>query len=149
MKTIQMEAILATHFNYVQNIIVPNVQWGMGVHECDLFILRPSGYAVEVEIKVSKSDLIKDKEKWHEHRSYKIKELWFAIPEKLEPYIEHIPERAGIAIVRPYPNGWGRVERVRQPTKNKNAHKHTEKEAAKLARLGSMRIWGLKRKLAV
>ena len=148
MKTIDMEVLLASRFNFVQNIIVPNVQWGMGVHECDLFVLRPSGYAVEIEIKISKADLIKDKDKWHGHRSNVIRELWFAVPEKLEPYIEHIPERAGILIARECARDTYRLYELRRPIINKIAKKHTDHERAKLARLGAMRIWGLKRKLA-
>ena len=44
-------------FNYRANLIVPNISWGLGLHECDLLVLTSSGYATEIEIKVSKADL--------------------------------------------------------------------------------------------
>jgi len=90
--TPEMEIALAEYFGIRQNLIVPNVSWGMDSHECDLFILTPAGYGWEVEIKVSKADLFKDKHKRHRHNSSKIKFLYFAIPEYLERYIDEIPE---------------------------------------------------------
>jgi hypothetical protein len=56
LKTAEMEVELGRYFNYRQNIIVSNVSWGLGIHECDLLIITKSGYATEVEIKVSLSD---------------------------------------------------------------------------------------------
>ena len=63
-----------------RELVVPNVHWGADVHECDLFLLSKSGYAIEIEIKISKADLIQDSKKKHGHVNYKIKQLYFAIP---------------------------------------------------------------------
>lgn len=146
MKTIEMEIALALHFNYRLNLIVPNVSWGLGLHECDLLIMSKAGYLTEIEIKISKSDLIKDKEKCHGHRSRKIKYLYFAIPEELIKDISHIPKRAGIIIVRKHLRDFS-CRIYRKPKQNKILYVVPEKEQLKLAKLGSMRIWGLKKKL--
>ena len=71
----EMELHISRYFDLRQNIIVPNISWGMGLHECDLLILSRAGYATEIEIKISAADLRKDSKKKHEHLSNKIKYL--------------------------------------------------------------------------
>ncbi len=147
--TLEMEISLSKHFNWLQNLIVPNVSWGMFVHECDLLILTPAGYLTEVEIKVSKADLKKDKEKRHKHNSSKkIKYLYFAIPNYFKDYEEHIPERAGIITVKPGHHSVynGGCEVIRK-AEIQNKYQVTEKDRYKLAWLGALRIWKLKEKL--
>ena len=95
MNTIDIEIAIANHFDYRRNIIVSNVSWGMNIHECDLLVLTKSGYATEVEIKISKSDILRDKNKIHGHIHKKIKKLYFAVPENLRNCVDFIPERAG------------------------------------------------------
>jgi hypothetical protein len=130
------------------NLIVPNISWGLGLHECDLLICSKTSYCTEVEIKISKSDLIKDKEKSHGHNSDKIKFLYFAIPDYLntDEIISHIPERAGILVVR---NNGKRlvVSKIREPQRNITAVKITNQERYEIARLGTMRIFGMKLKI--
>ena len=70
--TPEIEVRVASFFNPRQNIIVPNISWGVNLHECDLLIIRKSGYGIEVEIKVSKSDLIADAKKPHHHHDIKV-----------------------------------------------------------------------------
>lgn len=146
-KTIEMEVALANYFNFRQNLIVPNVSWGLylnnsTLHECDLLVLTKSNYLWEVEIKVSKSDLIADKKKTHGHINKNIKRLYFAIPEYLKDSIEHIPKRAGIITVSKNL----RCSTIRAPRTDKG-YKLKEHEKLKMAMLGSMRIWGLKKKV--
>jgi hypothetical protein len=144
-KTIDMEIELARYFNPRINIIVPNVWWGMGInHECDMMVMTPSGYAYEIEIKVNKYDLIRDKDKPHGHSSRKIKRLYFAIPEELEPYIDNIPDHSGILIVRA--NNFRSVKKIRE-SKIINNYKYSDGEMFALAKLGTMRIFGLKEKI--
>ena len=140
--TPEMEIALASYFGIRTNLIVPNISWGLGVHECDLFVLTDSGYAWEIEIKVSRSDLIKDKEKYHKHEHRKIKRLYFGIPENLTPHIHHIPGIAGIIVV----NIHGNCRKIRE-AKTKGNYKFSDSERYKIARLGTMRIWSLKQKL--
>ena len=80
--TEEIEIAIASYFGISRHIIVTNISWGLNLHECDILIIRESGYAVEVEIKRSKQDLLNDFKKQHGHRSKKIKELWYAIPEE-------------------------------------------------------------------
>lgn len=144
--SLYIETLVARRWNIRQHTIVPNVSWGLGLHECDVLIVSKSGYATEVEIKVSKSDLKKDAEKRHGHINKKIKDLYFAIPEKLLAYQEFIPEHAGILVVKAHkePGHGFYIEKVRDPISLKNAVKLTDDERRQLMRLGCMRIWRLK-----
>jgi hypothetical protein len=137
---LDIEIAVADFFNPRLNIIVPNISWGLFLHECDMLVLTKSGYAYEIEIKTDKYDLIKDSKKKHGHFNVKLSRLYFAIPNYLSECIQHIPEHAGILIV----SEGGFVELKRQP-KIKNEYKFTEQERLKLAELGTMRIWNLKR----
>jgi hypothetical protein len=145
MKTRQIEIAVARYFNYRQNIVVPNVSWGLEIHEVDVLVVRPSGYAIEVEIKTSVSDLKADSKKLHGHRSGKIRELWFAIPSSIyDKALQHIPDRAGILIVAEtsyYPRA------MRNADVDSSARKLHPDELRHLSHLGCMRVWGLKRKL--
>jgi hypothetical protein len=149
MKTVEIEFIMADYYNYRTNYIVPNISWGLNVHECDLLIVRPkTGFAIEVEIKISKSDLIADLKKKHNHKSNKIKELWYAVPEELvEKALEILPEYTGIyAILKTEFLDKRAVKVIRKAKSNNKSRCFTEMEIMKLLRLGNMRIWNLKKK---
>jgi len=139
----EIETRIARYFGIRANVIVPNVSWGLLTYEADMLIMPISGVMYEVEIKVSKGDLIADKKKNHKHCSELIRGIYFAIPEKLKPHIEHIPEKAGILVV----DKTGRVEKLRGIKINKTSRKLSEQERFTLARLGAMRVWILKEKL--
>ena len=146
MTTPEMEIILAYFFDFRKNLIVPNVKWGFGLkHEADLLILYPSGFCDEIEIKVSKADLLKDKEKKHKHRSNKVRALYFAIPFELEDQIENIQENAGVYVVY----NKRKVILKRPARVNGRATKATKKDREHLYHLAAMRIWNLKRKLYI
>ena len=158
-KTSQMELAVAEFINSRVNLVVPNVSWGFFSHECDLLSISKSGYATEYEIKISKADLMKDMKKEHKHEDYRIKALYFCIPEYLTNCIEHIPERAGVIIVEDYEkrlhvNGIPvrknafRCRIIRRATESTTPYKFTDADKFQIARLGAMRIWGLKEKLA-
>jgi len=152
---LEIESVVADMWGYRKTLIVPNISWGMGIHECDLLILTGSGWATEVEIKISVSDLKKDATKRHAHQNNKIRDLYFAIPDKLIPYIALIPQNAGIILISTYTYNIApkRVETrfkgeiVKHPVSNENAVKWDDKERMNLGRLGCMRIWSLKKKL--
>jgi hypothetical protein len=148
-RTIEIEKTLAFWFGFRSNIIVPNVSWGLGVHECDLLVVSKSGYATEIEIKISKGDLIKDKFKRHGHKGDVIKKLYFAVPEQLEELaLKEIPERAGLLVLsrRDYGNGLS-VRLARECIDSKLCRALTTTELLQLCRLGTMRIWGLKQRI--
>ncbi|MCB0445901.1 MAG: MmcB family DNA repair protein [Gelidibacter sp.] len=149
MITLEMEVAIMQYFGVRQNCIVPNVSWGLGIHECDLLVLSKNNYATEVEIKISKSDLLKDKEKIHRHHSPKIARLFFAVPEKLKEVAEkHIPDRAGLLVVHKNKNtGRYVVFQHKCPKRNSKADKWSESEKINLQRLGVMRIFTMKKQL--
>jgi len=147
MRATDIELALVKLLDYRQNLIIPNVSWGfIGLHyEADLIVVTKSGYAKEIEIKVSKGDLIKDKEKRHSHNCRKFKELYFAIPKKLLIDKEHIPERAGIYVIDEFDGDYIAV--LERPALRTTAEPITTKDRSELARLGALRIWGLKGKI--
>lgn len=130
-------------FDYRRFLVVPNASYGVGLHECDLLALTASGYAHEIEIKVSVSDLKRDGEKRHHHESRRIKCLWFAAPACMrQAMLEHVPERAGIILVHDQSEGWSRLlEIVRKPQRRADARAFTAEERYDLARLGTIRYW--------
>ena len=136
---------VARELNYRQNIIVPNVYWGLDLrYEADLVCLRPSGYAIEVEIKTTASDIRADLKKRRQHDSDLFRQLWFAVPVDLAGHPD-IPGRAGILAVEcPENETWHYVKTIRPARRNPNARRWTDEQRVKLLHLGAMRIWGLK-----
>ena len=139
----QIEIAVARHYCYRRNVIVPNVSWGLGLHyEADLVVLRPSGWAEEIEIKISKSDIKADLKKSRAHECRWFRRLWFAVPVVLADSPD-IPERAGILSV----DDELRVKVVRPAKIVKHAERMPEHKQKKLLHLASMRVWTLKEKL--
>jgi hypothetical protein len=144
---LDMEIILIKYFNPRVNIIVPNVSWGIAnLHECDLLILSKSNYATEIEIKTSRQDLLADKNKKHGHFHNHIARLFFAVPENLvDLALIEIPKRAGLYSIK---LGHDPVK-IRNCKRNSNCVEWSNCERLKLAHLGTMRILGLKQKIAI
>lgn len=146
-----IEVAVANHFNPRVNTIVPNVYWGMGLnHEADLLILSQAGYATEVEIKISKADLLRDSAKTHGHQSQIIKALWFAVPSEIKDVaLISIPEEAGLLEVYSYKSvamgkEWHRCRIVRAARPRKGSRKFDDHERRQLERLGLLRYWTLR-----
>lgn len=139
-----IEAVVARWFDVRHKLIVPNISWGMRMHECDLLIVTKRGRVSEVEIKVSRSDLRRDQKKWHQHRDSRIGELWFAMPIDMADCAAAVPETAGILLV--HPDEWIKV--VRRPVARLDVRPLTEKERHHIAELGNMRTWDLRSKIA-
>lgn len=149
MKTEQIEvAIYSNLARKDHKIICPNISWGLGLnHECDILIVDKNNFLTEIEIKVSRGDLVADGKKWHKHKSDHIKYLYFAIPEKLDRpnCIEHIPQDAGIYVVTEYQNFGGVTFRglklKRKAKANPKAAAIQPKMMRKLAYLMQFRYW--------
>lgn len=141
-----MEIAMMQFFDVRQNIIVPNVSWGVAnLHECDLLVLSDSNYAAEIEIKISKSDLLNDKLKTHGHIHNHIARFFFAVPEELKDVaLDVIPDRAGLYILKSIQH---RPKLIKKCKRNPEAVRWSADERLKLAHLGTMRILNLKRKL--
>jgi len=142
----EVELAVAKWIDTREHLAVPNVSWGLGLHECDILYLSERGYASEVEIKVSKSDFRADAHKRHAHRSPRIKYLWFAFPLTLAELQYEVPEHAGVLLAyrRDYMLGCKVAKEARA---NTSAQAFTQAEILKMARLGTLRIWVLKRRL--
>ena len=154
--TIEIECEIAKYFGIRTNIIVPNISWGLaGMHECDMFIIKKTGFAVEVEIKISKSDLLADFKKGHNHidRKNRIVEFYYAMPYDLyEKVKDLIPEGAGIITCEWNYNAYLKKHNMfthtqRKAIRIKGARALTQEEQFKVAKLGTMRIWSLKQKI--
>jgi hypothetical protein len=149
--TLEMEVAIANYFGYRQHIIVPNVSWGFFNHECDMFLIRKSGYGFEVEIKRSRSDMLADFKKGHNHsdKMNRIVQLYYAFPEELTPkVIDLVPPECGVLEVG-Y-NQWNNIPKahmVRDAKRKKGAKPLTKEEQLQIARLGTLRIWTLKQKI--
>ena len=167
-----MEIALMQHFGIRKNLIVPNVtdMSGLVSFETDILVLTKSGYATAIEIKVSKADLKNDLKKSHiKHlgtswRSYQsktakqyyyqsLKHFFYAVPEHLAEYAkEQIPDFCGLLIAKQH----GKLDGVPYISFINNlGHgadvlfktKWTPEMHYDLARLGAMRIQGLKIKV--
>jgi hypothetical protein len=141
-----IEVLLARHLGTSQNVIVPNISWGLHIHEVDLLVLTQSGYVWEIEIKTSLSDLKADAKKSHGHYSEKIKRLYFAVPQELQDKaLELIPERAGLFVIgESLVDNKLYVKLVKAPFVNKKARKLSDTEIKKVYELAALRLWSLK-----
>lgn len=131
--------------DYRKNIIVPRVERGASLHECDMLLLRPTMYATEFEIKISKSDLAKDKYKDHHHASDKIKYMFYAVPMDLVSItLSSIDKSIGVIGVARKGDMSLEAKIIRE-SETRPARKWTEAEQFQLARLGAMRLCSLKK----
>jgi hypothetical protein len=144
-----IQARLMQHFKPRQNTVVPNVYWGMDFrHECDVVVVTPAGVCTEIEIKVSRADLLNDCKKPHHHEDPCIHFFYFCVPESLEEIaLESIPESAGlITVVQHYYNNDNRfalsVKAVKKPIRRQKG-KWPQEKIAKLERLGRLRAYDL------
>ncbi len=151
----EIEIGLALHFDIRKNIIVPNVSWGLLNHEADLLILSKSGYLTEVEIKRSWTDFLADFKKGHGHKDKKIMYRYYAVPKSIHQKCADKLREAD-----PY-RSWGLITyddtygdcyvNIEYVPSNHGYHSADKKlyleEQLQLARLGALRIWGLKRKI--
>lgn len=152
-KTIDIEIAIMREFNYRQNLIVPNITSMYDVldFETDMLVLTKANLAYGFEIKISKSDLKKDFEKiQHKNINYfrKFKYFYYAIPSELVEYAQTIiPSHFGIWALDINERGFKRFYEVRKPVKLFD-HYFTNSQRYEIARLGAMRIYTLKLKLA-
>jgi hypothetical protein len=153
MNLLFLECRIAKYFDYRQNVIIPNVSWGIGLdYEADLIVVSKAKYVTEIELKVSKSDLKRDrdKRKWKPKPEYDfrgelynvVKKQFFGIPEDLGDSINFIPSHCGVIMVRP--NGRCHMERAPRILK---ARPLSGKEYLHALHLASMRTWTLKETL--
>ena len=145
-----MELAVVELLNFRVYTIVPNVSWGLGLgHECDLLAMDGNRKFTEIEIKISKSDLKRDFDKGHGHKSKYISRLVFAVPETMLEYAEKlIPDDAGLIGVEWVAKYGGQFKaRWVRKKKHKQTSKVPDSIILKFMELRCMRIWTLKQKL--
>jgi hypothetical protein len=157
MNTTEIELALYDHFRFLQNDVMTNIYLDYGRHECDLIVIRnQSLYALEVEIKMSISDLKAErkKQRYQNHgvncyhhssvgMSQRFKEKWFAMPEKMKQKgLALIPEYAGLLTI----NKDGAVKIARK-AKKLNNQPLTQGQRIDLLRLGVMKCYNLKQRI--
>jgi len=141
-----MEVAVAKLVGWRQNVIVPNVSWGLGLgHECDVLVLDGKNRFTEIEIKISVPDLKKDFRKPHGHSSAIISRLVYAVHESvLAAALQIVPARFGLIAVK-WDDGVGFKARwIRQCRHRANAKPVPAETVSKFMALGCMRIWTLK-----
>lgn len=128
-------------FPFTRYMVLPRARWGIPriYHECDLLALSKQNVLHEIEIKISKGDLLADKRKRHSHQSDIIHRLWFAVPETMVDFaVTHIPSHAGL--ISCYAN---KSTIIRRP-KYKKSEKPDEEIIKHMYDLLQMRYWSEK-----
>jgi hypothetical protein len=139
-------------------VMVPNCGWTG--HECDVLVVTRDLRVVDVEVKQSYADLVRDvnKTKWwarqqgarapldHPPRVWK---HWYAISEQAwrDGAFTSLPSASGVVIWR---DGTGQVSQrwskagllvIRKPKPSKDAKPLSAVEVMDIARLASLRLW--------
>ncbi|SOD42429.1 hypothetical protein [Nitrosovibrio sp. Nv4] len=152
--------------NYFQRrhlVVVPNCGWTG--YECDLLVVTKNLRIIDVEIKISRSDLRADvkKDKWWKtyamdpvagfHRRLdepepktwpeKVWKHYYAAPLEIwdESLTEKIPAASGILLLYRGHHGEVRYECRRPARPNPDAEKLSPESAVDIARLASLRMW--------
>ncbi len=149
MNLLTLECAIARYFDYRQNVIIPNVSWGMGLkYEADMIIISMARYCTEIELKISRADLKRDSNKkkwcltspeWSSLNYNIIRRQFFGLPESFCDIIKHIPSQCGVLLV----SESGKVHLERTAKLNR-ARPLAEKEYLHALHLVSMRLWTLK-----
>lgn len=143
-------------------ICVPNCY--LPGNECDLLVVRPDLRMIDVEIKISRSDLKADmgKEKWLKPWDFEVHgwrkhpasmrervdhppNIWkhyYAVPYGVwgDSMIEHIPPASGVMTID---DGYSspRINVVRKPKPNKEAQPISQDDVIKLMKSMHARMW--------
>jgi len=133
------------------NIAVPNVTtglfWGLPF-EADLLVTSRSGYVTEFEIKRSYRDFVADfKKDTCAHNAPQIYNFYYVVPIAIiEKVLEYLRENTDDEpAVLAYDEN-GKFKKYGGYPKRKGGRKLFIEEQLKLARLGAMRYWALRRK---
>ena len=157
----EIELIIAKwrDFDYTKRLVVFNVHGSSGElpiwHECDVLVCSKAGYLTEIEIKRSYSDFLADFKKKHDHKSEYIKYFYYCVPEKIKErvveFLNGLKNKndwrtgAGVISFRDEYDDW--LDFDKAPKENKRCAKLNTEQMLYLARMGSMRVITLKKKI--
>lgn len=164
----EIEVALSKHpkFDFRKNIVAFNIN-GLSerlpiFHECDMLVCSKSGYLTEIEIKRSWSDFLADFKKKHSHESEGlIKYFYYCVPDtiydRVKNYLfDNIVKCAGIITytedlliqIKPIKIPlWIDITKDSIGIPNNNYKRLFLEQQLELARLGAMRVIGLKEKI--
>lgn len=146
-------------------VMVPNCNWTG--HEADILAITNSLRLIDIEIKISRSDLKADakKDKWWEHPSFawgeprpdpvarehppKVWKHYYALPADIwtKELEQHLPNKSsGVLLLKEGREGL-HITCFRQAKPAKDAYRLQPVEAINIARLASLRMWEAYRKL--
>jgi len=138
---LEIEIALVKYFNPHVCTILPNAYYALGFkYELDLLVISNRLHGVEVEIKVSKTDIVRDLKKKHCHDDPRLKHVYFAIPEILVPSIVHIPYHFGVLCVLRD----GSVRKIRSAAVINSSYLFDPGEISEIFRLTYLRFWSAK-----
>lgn len=144
-------------------LVVPNCGWTG--HECDLLVVNPDLRITDIEVKISRADLLADpkKDKWYHHRPWsrrngpgarekrewpdKVWKHYYALPEAIwKPELaEKLPSNSGIILLchdsRMVRSAGVSINVIRKAKPNTDAKPISPADAIDLARLTSLRLW--------
>lgn len=132
---------LARYFDWFRNMMMP--EWEINGGRADLLFISRSGYATEIEIKISLSDwnADRDKEKWRRDRPH-ISRFFYAVPEALSDQIPSwVPDTAGIIAVALHGSGYPTV-RIAREAKRKRSVKIPDSVIRHMQSRCYFRFWG-------
>lgn len=155
---IELRIARSRDFDYTKKLVVFNVIGQGGVlplwHECDVLVCTKVGYLTEIEIKRSYADFLNDFKKEHNHKSNYIKYFYYCVPAKIKDKVlsflssyENQNDWRAMAGVITYRDDSKWIDIVKAPTQNKDVLKLSLEQMLYLARLGSMRVLTLKKKI--
>lgn len=143
----QVELAIVEHFDKEKNLIIPNCFMDYKAkisHECDILLINTTGYATEVEIKMSVSDFKADFKKKHKHDDERLKYLYYAVPHYIkDKCLELVPEYGGLMSISKNKRGKFIIEIIKNAPK-KTCRKFTLEEKYRFARLCSLKYWNAK-----
>lgn len=136
-------------------ICATNISWGLfSWGEADYVAITKSRHLVEVEIKVSYADFIKDREKkkfvgvHHRSRKEMIRRFYYAAPQKLaERILAETDPDVGVIAISITESFAYRVKVLREAKANTDAAKVTDDFTMNLARLQTFRWFRLLEKI--
>lgn len=146
-------AVIRSHIFSRNVVAVPCTNW-VG-HECDLLVVEKRLRIIDLEVKISRSDLKADlkKDKWWHRKPWQGREqlverrdwppgVWkhyYAMPAEIwdDKLLSSIPETSGVLILRrPH-----QVSVVRAAKPNSKAQPISAADAIDIARLAGLRLW--------
>lgn len=160
--------ILLQQFARKMLVLVPNCNWTG--HECDMLCVTKDLRIVDVEIKISRADLLREsiKEKWYDKWDWrkdvpaganplgsprkwppKVWKHYLAMPWEVYDtgVLDKVPECSGILVLDTTRGGVRRVTEMRKAVPCRTAEKIDAADAIDIARLAGLRMWDALMKL--